>query len=157
MWKLVVIVAFFVFCTSTIFAQMHVHGSIYESELGDKLDSVTITIEGTDICSMSDSLGQYKITVPNEKAYLLFTKDGYDKLYVKVRFNYEIIVVLAPLLTETKNVDIGYGTQRSTEVTGSVASIGGGSYRPRSYVASTKRLKGKKLQSYKLQGTRKQP
>jgi hypothetical protein len=128
-------------CSLTSFSQQHVRGTVYESELGDKLDSVLVEVDGMDICSLTDTAGHYKITVPNGKVFLLFSKKGYDRLYEKVRKSYEIDVVLASLTTETQNVNVGYGSQRSTEITGAVTSIGSGGVRPRSYVSSTKQLK----------------
>lgn len=127
--------------SKTIQSQTQIRGTVYESELGDKLDSVVVQVEGTDICSMTDSSGNYKIAVPSEKSYLLFTRKNYDKLYVKARRCYEINIVMASLQTETQNINVGYGTQRSNEITGAVSSIGGGVARPRSYVESTKKIK----------------
>jgi TonB-dependent starch-binding outer membrane protein SusC len=132
-----------IFCI-TVNAQKHVRGTVYESEMGDKLKNVTVKIDGTDFCSTTDSLGNYKITVPSEKSYLYFTCEGYDPLFAKVKRNYEINVVLGQLLVSDRDVNVGYGTQRSTEVTGAVASIGGGQYHARSFVSSTKKLKKKK-------------
>jgi len=126
---------------NTLTAQTQIRGTVYESELGDKLDSVIVQVDGMDICSMTDTSGNYKIAVPSEKSYLLFTRKGYDKLYVKVRRCYEINIIMASLQTETQNINMGYGTQRSNEITGAVSSIGGGAARPRSYVESTKKLK----------------
>lgn len=122
---------------------MHIRGTVYESELGDKLKNVTVKIDGTDFCSTTDSLGNYKITVPNEKTYLYFTCDGYDPIYVKVHQFYEINIVLGQLFVSAKDVDLGYGSQRSTEVTGAVTSLGGGQGHARSFVSSTKKLKKK--------------
>jgi len=143
--------AFFVFLCLLIgslhcFSQLQVRGTVYESEMGDKLDSVVVKVDGMDICSTTDTGGHYKITVPNGKAFLLFSKNGYDGLYEKVRNSYEINVVMAQLFSEATNVNVGYGTQRTTEITGAVASLGSSAARPRSYVSSTKQLKKKKHQ-----------
>ena len=141
--KIGILLALLLSTSSVVVAQMHVRGTVYESELGDKLRNVTVTIDGTDICSTTDSSGNYKITVPNEKVFLLYNCEGYESLYVKVRRNYVINVVLGFIYNPKTNIDVGYGTQQSTEVTGAVASIGGGHYQARSFVASTKRLKKK--------------
>lgn len=130
-----------VVCLKIAFSQQMVRGTVYESELGEKLKDVTIMVDGTDICSTTDSTGTYKITVPGEKSYLVFIKNDFDKLYVKVRRNYEINVVMASTIPPVRDVDVGYGSQRSTEVTGAVSNIGGGGFRPRSYVESTKKIK----------------
>ena len=54
---------------NTLTAQTQIRGTVYESELGDKLDSVIVQVDGMDICSMTDTSGNYKIAVPSEKSY----------------------------------------------------------------------------------------
>ena len=143
MYKFLIMLSGILFCPAAIFSQTPVRGTVYESEMGDKLKNVCVQIDGTDICSTTDSIGQYKITVPNEKVYLHFTCEGYEHLYVKVRRNYEINIVMGQIYNPVMDVDVGYGSQRATEVTGSVSSIGQGHYQAKSYVSSTKRLKRK--------------
>ena len=136
---------------SSLFAQFHVRGKVVESEYGDKLSDVIVKVDGTDICSITDSTGNYKITIPDgiKKPFLVFEKPQFEKLYAKVNDYYEITVVLASLLPPDKHVEVGYGTQRSTEITGSVGTIGQGSYHARSYVAQTKSLKSLQRQQHK--------
>ena len=130
-----------IFSPCQLFSQKMVRGIVYESELGEKLENVTVQIDGIDICSTTDSLGRYKITVPDKNDYIVFSKNGFDKLYVKIKHNYEINVVLAQLQKDAIEVNIGYGTQRLTEITGAVGNIGNRYDRPKSYVSSTKKLK----------------
>ena len=130
-----------IYSTYQLYSQNMVRGIVYESDFGEKLDNVTVQIDGIDICSTTDSLGRYKITVPEKKEYIVFSKIGFDKLYVKVKHNYEINVVLAQLQKDAIEVNIGYGTQRSTEITGAVGNIGNRYDRPKSYISSTKKLK----------------
>ncbi|MFC0186582.1 carboxypeptidase-like regulatory domain-containing protein [Pseudarcicella hirudinis] len=90
----------------------------------EPVPGVSVQIKGTTRGVVSDVNGQYKITVPNEKAVLVFTSVGYLKKEVEVG-NQSIIDIV--LQTDNKSLDevvvVGYGTVKKGDLTGAVTTI----------------------------------
>ena len=96
------------------------------SETGETLPGVTIAVKGTTIGTTTNESGQYSISVPDDKAVLVFSSVGYEKQEIPVGNRSTINTVLkgdTKALGEV--VVIGYGTQQRRDLTGSVASIKG--------------------------------
>ncbi len=93
-------------------------------EKGEVLPGVNILIKGTQQGTTTDSDGIFFILVPDEEATLVFSFVGYTSQEVVVgnRTNLEI-----KMLVDTKALDelvvVGYGVQKKSDLTGSVASV----------------------------------
>lgn len=99
---------------------------------GGPLEGVNISLRGSSVTVASDSKGKYSISVPNEKAELLFTFTGYTSQTVSVRARKVINVQLANTSKQLSDVvvtslgikkerrSLGYSIQ---EIDGSKVSI----------------------------------
>lgn len=93
---------------------------------GEPLIGVNILVKGTSSGTVTDYDGNYELTVPNEETVLIFSYTGYSSQEITVGSQRSIDLVLAgdaELLEEV--VVIGYGVVRKSDLTGSVAKIGG--------------------------------
>ncbi|MEO6136369.1 MAG: TonB-dependent receptor [Ginsengibacter sp.] len=89
----------------------------------DPLGQSTITIKGTKQSVISDNIGRFEIKVSGPKAVLIITRIGYNTKEVTVGNNTTIDVTLdegSKVLDDV--VIIGYGSQKKSDLTGSVAT-----------------------------------
>ncbi|SEL49045.1 SusC/RagA family TonB-linked outer membrane protein [Parapedobacter koreensis] len=88
------------------------------------LVGATVSIKGTATQTQTDDAGEYRITVPGSDAILVFSYTGYTSQEVTVAGQTRINVTLRPDEESLEEVVVvGYGTQRKSDLTGSVASI----------------------------------
>ncbi len=92
---------------------------------GEGLPGVSIQIKNTSRGTTTDVNGNYRLTVPDEAGtVLVFSFIGYATQEVTVGARSVIAVTLA---TDDKTLSevvvVGYGTQRKSDITGSVASV----------------------------------
>lgn len=102
-----------------------VNGTVSSQENGQLLPGVNILVKGTSTGTVTDMDGTYSISVEDENATLVFSFIGYGTQEVQVNGRSSIDVALAPdygALGEV--VVIGYGTQRRSDLTGAVGSVG---------------------------------
>jgi len=89
------------------------------------LIGVNILIKGTSTGTITDFNGQYELNAPAE-ATLVFSYTGYTDQEVAVGSRTSIDVILN---TDTEVLDevvvVGYGVQKKSDLTGSVASLDG--------------------------------
>ncbi|GAB3314430.1 TonB-dependent receptor [Larkinella ripae] len=96
------------------------------SETGETLPGVTIAVKGTTLGTTTNESGQYSLSVPDEKAVLVFSSVGYEKQEMPVGNRSTINVTLkADTKALGEIVVVGYGTQQRRDLTGSVASVKG--------------------------------
>ena len=104
-------------------AQSHKVSGVVTGDDGLSIIGATVSVLGTDNGVITDVDGKYSITVP-ENATLLFSCLGYQSVQESVGKRSVIDVVLP---SDSQMLDdlvfIGYGVQRRSDITGSVASI----------------------------------
>lgn len=102
---------------------IRVSGTVTD-ESGMGLPGVSVLVKGSTRGASTDPDGKYSLTVPDEKAVLVFSFVGYLAQEIAVG-NKTIINV--SLGSDNKVLDevvvVGYGTQKRANLTGSVASI----------------------------------
>ncbi len=91
------------------------------------LAGVTIQVKNTNIFTSSAENGSFSINAPTgEKTVLVFTSVGFERQEVEVGINTTLDIVLKDASKELEDVVVvGYGSQRKTDLTGSVAGIRG--------------------------------
>ncbi|MDQ8006216.1 MAG: TonB-dependent receptor [Pedobacter sp.] len=90
------------------------------------LPGVNVQVKGSGTLTSTDQNGNYSITVPDENAVLVFSYIGFDTREIKVGKQTKIDVTLQMTTNKLEEtVIIAYGTQKKTDVTGSLATISG--------------------------------
>ncbi len=100
-------------------------GSITD-EQGAPLPGVSIVLKGTQRGTTSNARGEFTLVVPDRSSVLTFSFVGYVPQEIEVGNRTSFQVQMAP---ENKVLDevivVGYGTQKKSTLTGSVASVKG--------------------------------
>ena len=108
----------------TAYQQKKVEGTIIDATSGEPLTGVNIIVEGTNIGVVSDASGKYSIDVFAKNSIITFSYIGYNTEKVTISGQSIIDVKLIPVITKLDEiVVVGYGTQKKTDLTGSVASV----------------------------------
>ena len=101
-----------------------VTGKVTDASSGEGLPGVSIVVKGTTTGVNTDINGNYSISVSNADAILTYSFIGYVLQDVPVGGRIKIDVSLAVDVTALDEVVVvGYGTQRKSDITGTVASI----------------------------------
>jgi iron complex outermembrane receptor protein len=113
---------------STTFGQNNqaitVSGKVLNATTKEPLTGATVSVKGTSKGTSVDASGKYSIAVSSEAAVLEFRFIGYTTKAVTVGKQTEIDATLAMNSSDLEQVIVvGYGTQKKTDVTGSVKSV----------------------------------
>ncbi len=102
---------------------IEINGTVTDSKNGDPLPGVSILIKGTSTGTITDLDGKYKLEVPSNAA-LVFSFMGYIDQEVQVN---EATVINISLNEDVIGLEevvvVGYGVQKKSDLTGSVASV----------------------------------
>ncbi|HTN37528.1 MAG TPA: TonB-dependent receptor [Arachidicoccus sp.] len=94
------------------------------NEAGKPMPGVSVQVKETGTGVVTNDEGHYIITIPTQKARLVFMSVGYQPQEISVTGRDSINVVMEPLNTGLNEVVvIGYGTQKKISVTGAVSSM----------------------------------
>ncbi|SOE21024.1 TonB-linked outer membrane protein, SusC/RagA family [Spirosomataceae bacterium TFI 002] len=108
---------------SYIPADITIRGTVSD-DTGELLPGVSVVVKGTTRGGSTNSLGEYTIAVPDAKTVLVFSFVGYEPKEVLVGNQTQIDVKLfSDIKTLGEVVVVGYGTQKSKDLTGAVATI----------------------------------
>ncbi|GLB52550.1 SusC/RagA family TonB-linked outer membrane protein [Neptunitalea chrysea] len=103
--------------------QLEVTGKVTD-ETGVPVPGVTVMEKGTSNGVSTDFNGEYKITLQSEDAVLSISYLGYKTIDVSVNGQTSIDISLVPDAAQLDEVVvIGYGTQKKSDLTGSVTSL----------------------------------
>ncbi len=93
-------------------------------DAGESLPGVNVIIKGTSQGTVTGIEGEYSIDVPGPETVLVFSSVGFVQEEVTVGNQSVIDLALTPDITALEEiVVIGYGTQKKTDLTGSVSTI----------------------------------
>jgi TonB-linked SusC/RagA family outer membrane protein len=107
--------------TNISHGQQTVSGTVTDGETGDPLPGVNIRVVNTDAGTVTNSDGEYELTIPSDGETLRFSFVGYDAQTVSIGNQTTINVTLQPAtLTGNEVVVTGYSERRRADVTGSV-------------------------------------
>jgi TonB-linked SusC/RagA family outer membrane protein len=118
---------FLVFASLGLQAQDRtVSGKVTSSDDGSPIPGVNILEKGTQNGTVSDSDGNFQISIGND-ATLVFSFVGFKTKEVVVATQSSVSVQLeSDILALSEVVVVGYGTQQKAEITGSISSVKGG-------------------------------
>lgn len=116
----------FLLTTFPVFAQNGDHevsGTVTE-ENGEPLIGVNVTVSGTTIGTSTNADGEYTLSVSDPDVVLVFSYTGFQQQEIEVEGRSTIDVVLTPDTAQLEDlVVVGYGTQRRSDITGSVGIV----------------------------------
>ncbi len=109
--------------SSLAMAQRTIKGTATDAQTGDPLIGANILVIGTSAGTITDIDGTYELQVPEGATQIEFTYTGYASQRVTLGASnvYDVAMSAGALLDEV--VVVGYGTQKSKEVTSAVSSV----------------------------------
>ena len=120
-----------------------VTGRVVSSEDNEGLPGANVVVKGTSQGTVTDVDGNYKIDVPSAESVLVFSSVGYEKEEVTVGNKTVIDLALSPDIKSLQEiVVVGYGTQKKSDLTGSVASADIESFKESPNVSIAQSLQG---------------
>lgn len=103
-------------------AQRTVTGNVTDTE-GIPLIGVNILQKGTSNGTVTDIDGNYSITLTEDGNILVFSYTGYEAIEADVSVRTQVDITLNPGTTLDEIVVVGYGRQKKSDLTGSVATV----------------------------------
>lgn len=120
-----------------------VNGSVTDEE-GEGLPGVTVLVKGTTNGTVTDIEGNYSLNVADAKSTLVFSYIGFKSQEVPVGNNTLLNITLA---TDSKQLEevvvVGYGTQKKSDLTGAISSVGAKDIEKAAPVNATQALQGR--------------
>ncbi len=134
MWKILcvsclqkgsLLLLFTFMCCSILYAQnISVSGKVKSSKDGAPLSSVSVTVPGTTLGTVTDANGNFRINVPGKRSKLLFSYQGFATHEMAVGDRTVIDVALEENVQKLDEVVVvGYGQQKKRDVTGAISSV----------------------------------
>jgi TonB-linked SusC/RagA family outer membrane protein len=98
-------------------------GKVTEAN-GSTLPGVTVSAKGTTVGTITDMNGKYSLTVTPEARILVFSFVGMKTIEMPIGTSASMNVVLEPdVVSVDEVVVVGYGTQKRSGISGSVATV----------------------------------
>lgn len=123
MQKKVITMALALGISATALAQSAktISGTVYDGGTGEPLIGATVREAGTSNGTMTDAVGHFQLNVSSNQISVSYV--GYETTQVKTAKagNYEVRLVSDNTINEV--VVVGYGTQRKSDLTGSLSSV----------------------------------
>src|SRR5215207_874178 len=112
-------------CSYTSVAQeKRITGKVLDAQTQQPLQGVTINVKGTNTTVVSNSDGSFSIVAPSSTSTLVVSYVGFNAQEIKVGDQTSLNVVMA---TNNNRLDdivvVGYGSQKKSDVTGSMISL----------------------------------
>ncbi|WP_207435936.1 SusC/RagA family TonB-linked outer membrane protein [Sabulibacter ruber] len=103
-----------------------VNGTVKDGTTGEPLPGVSVVVKGTTTGTSSQVDGSFSISVPSDKAILVFTYISYLPQEVPVNGRVSLSIAMQ---TDSKSLEevvvVGYGAVKKSDLTGSVATLKG--------------------------------
>jgi len=128
--------------TLATYAQVNVRGKVVDAT-GETLIGVNVMIKGTQQGTVTDSNGEFTITVPSSTSTLVFSYVGFKEIEEPLNGRNYLNVTMeqdTELLDEV--VVVGYGTQKKVNLTGSVQNVSSEDLAKRNVSNTTTALQG---------------
>jgi TonB-linked SusC/RagA family outer membrane protein len=102
-----------------------VSGKVTASEDNLPIPGVSVVLKGSKTGTNTDVDGVFKISIPDDNAVLVFSAVGFVTQEIPVGTKSVIDIALSSdLKTLTEVVVVGYGTQKKSQLTGAISSVG---------------------------------
>ena len=101
-----------------------VTGTVRSTEDNTTLPGVNVAVKGTTRGTTTDAEGNFRISVPDDKAVLVFSSVGYNAQEIVIGNRDAINIRMeADLKNLNEVVVVGYGTQKKSQLTGAISSV----------------------------------
>ncbi|MFL5741477.1 MAG: SusC/RagA family TonB-linked outer membrane protein [Flavisolibacter sp.] len=123
--KRILLFAFASFISILSFAQSKtVNGKVVQQQNNEPLQGVTVNVKGTDRSTTTGADGSFSITVPNNKAVLVFSYVGFVGQEMTASRSGPYNITMAPGTSKLDEVVVvGYGTTKRRDLTGAIVSV----------------------------------
>ncbi len=124
-------------------ASIFITGRVMDEVTKEPIPGVTILAKGTAIGTITDTEGNFKLTIPENRTILIFSFVGYDKQEIDVAQRSSIEVFLhfsSRALNEV--VVVGYGTQLRSDMVANVASVKPDQFKTQPIINANQALQG---------------
>lgn len=144
MRKLLCLFLAFVFSCSFLQAQQRTISGTIRDANGVPLSGVSVSVRGTNIGTTTNSDGTFTLNVQSNVSTLVISSVGYQTQEVNVTGQSEFSITMGKSEGALEEVVVvGYGTQRRTNVTSSVASVKAPEIENRPFTSVDQMLQGK--------------
>jgi len=107
------------------FIEQKITGTVTDSETGSPLEGATVRGLGTTAGALTDPQGKFNLTLSDRVTTLVFSYIGYENQEVEINGRTNISVSMVPgVSTLDEVVVVGYGSQKKSDLTGAVVSVG---------------------------------
>lgn len=123
-----IVISFVLSSFNVIAQEREIQGLVVEAKNSNPLQGATVSLRNSSRSTVTNSTGNFKITVPAGEAILDISFVGYESSSVTVGINESNVnVSLAEAVGNqlTDVVVIGYGTQKKVDVTGAISAVKG--------------------------------
>jgi TonB-dependent starch-binding outer membrane protein SusC len=104
---------------------LNINGKVKDDK-GDPVPGASVVVKGSNAGTSSDSSGNFKITVPGQRAVLVISSVGHQSVELTVTGSGLVNVTLIKRENASEEVVVvGFGTQKKVDVTGAISSISG--------------------------------
>lgn len=107
---------------NVVMAQVEVSGVVRDGDTAEPLIGATVLVKGTNTGTVTDFDGAFTLSLEKQDVILVISYTGYKTMEVKAGSNMQI-----DLKVDIANLDevviIGYGTQKRSDLTGSLAGV----------------------------------
>src|SRR6056297_1607949 len=145
MKRITMLILCFAFGWTALSAQFQVTGQVTSAEDGSLLPGVSVTVKGTTTGTITDMVGEYQITVPDDESVLVFSFVGLLTKEVEVNGRTSINVVMESDLMEIDEVVVtAMGIRKEKKALGySVQDVSGDAISAAKNMDVSKSLQGK--------------
>lgn len=139
---------FLLFClcfyvTDSMAQSKTISGKVSDAKDGSPLSGVSVTVKNGAVGVKTDAGGNYNISVNSERQVLVFSFVGYQTRQNAIGRSQTLDVVLTADNANLQDVVVvAYGTQRKTNVTGSVSTVNGADLENKPFSSVDKALQG---------------
>lgn len=104
--------------------QVTIQGRVINDETNAPIAGVAISVEGTTTGTLTNSAGEFTLNVPNANATLVVSSVGFAENRISLNGRTNVVVRLREeAIALDEIVVIGYGAQKKSDLTGSVATV----------------------------------
>jgi len=124
-FKIIILPLFLLFFTLASYAQNKIITGTVSDDNGGPVSGASIIVKGTPLGTSSEANGSFQISAPPSAKTLVISSAGYSTKEVPITGN-TLHITLAKSVENLQDiVVVGYGTQKKTSLTASIATIKG--------------------------------